>query len=217
MLSSTKLKRTSLVDQAVDQLRREILDGSLPPGAPLPESQVGESLGIARPTVREVLLRLQNEGLVRWQGRGVALAVTRIDREQLADIYTARLHLELAGARSYSTARQEDKDSLDSSVEALDNAIASADRITQIQLDAQCHIATVALTGSQRLITAHIQLLTESRLAAVTAGLSNRDIVSESHHEFVNLLRVGKTELACDQLRRRLEVARAHIADNLPT
>ena len=147
----TKLKRTSLVDQAVQQLRQEILEGSLAPGAPLPESHISESLGIARPTVREVLLRLQNEGLVEWLGRGQALAVTRINREQLADIYLARLHLELAGARSFDTATAEDRDALDDSIAALDSAIASADSAAQVQLDAQCHTATVALTGSRRI------------------------------------------------------------------
>ncbi|MBL1118612.1 GntR family transcriptional regulator [Streptomyces sp. 110] len=216
MRAAMKLKRTSLVDQAVDQLRSEIIYGSLTPGTPLPETQVSEWLGIARPTVREVLLRLQNEGLVQGRGRGLAFMVSRISREQLVDIYTARLHIETAGARSYGEADQASRDALADSVDALEAALESADRVKQIQLDHKCHAATVALTGSRRLTEVHAQLLTESRLAVITAGLSDDNIVPLSHREFVDLLQEGRIEAACDQLARRLEVARDHAAQRLP-
>lgn len=97
-----RLERVSLVDQAVEQLRGRIVEGELAPGTALSEARVGEWLGIARPTTREVLLRLRGEGLVQREARGAALAVTRITREELRDVYTARLHLELAGTRSFA-------------------------------------------------------------------------------------------------------------------
>ncbi|GAA1192085.1 hypothetical protein GCM10009654_56810 [Streptomyces hebeiensis] len=93
---------------------------------------------------------------------------------------------------------------------------AVADRVKQIQLDHKCHASTVALTGSRRLVEIHAQLLTESRLAAITAGLADGDIVPLSHREFVNLLQEGRAEAACAQLARRLEVARDHAAQRLP-
>lgn len=216
MRPATKLKQTSLVDQAVEQLRSEIINGSLAPGSPLAEGRISETLGLARPTVREVLLRLQSEGLVQRQGRGLPHAVTRIDREQLVDIYTARFHLESAGARSFDTAAQPDRQLLDRSLEELQSALASADRATQIRLDAQCHSAVVGLTGSRRLITMHKQLLTEARLAAITAGLIDHEVAVASHREFVEMLRAGQTEAACMQLEKRLIVARERLLQKLP-
>ncbi|MFE7234654.1 GntR family transcriptional regulator [Streptomyces sp. NPDC002405] len=216
MRPATKLQRTSLVDQAVETLRTEIIDGSLPPGTPLPEAQVSEWMGIARPTVREVLLRLQNDGLVQKQGRGVALAVTRITRDQMVDIYIARFHLEAAGARSFATAAPSAREELDQSLEALDAAIASADRLNQLRLEARCHTAVVGLTGSQRLVTAHTQLMVEARLAAITAGDVDHEIVMANHHKFVDLLRAGQAEAACQQLEERMNAARGRLLKNLP-
>lgn len=135
MRPANKLKPKSLVDQAVEQLRGEIIDGSLAPGTPLPEGRVSEWLGIARPTVREVLLRLENEGVVQRQGRGVALAVTRIDRAQLVQIHTARFHLETAGARAFATAAPEDREALDRSIEALESSVVTSDPLSQSHLD----------------------------------------------------------------------------------
>ncbi|MFD5858710.1 GntR family transcriptional regulator [Streptomyces chartreusis] len=204
------------MDQAVEQLRSDIIDGSLAPGTPLPEVQVSEWLGIARPTVREVLLRLQNDGLVQKQGRGLALAVTRITRDQMIDIYIARFHLESAGARSFATAAPSAREELDQSLEALDAAVAGADRITQVRLEARCHTAVVGLTGSQRLVTAHQQLMVEARLAAITAGLADHEMVMANHHKFIELLRSGQTEAACHQLGERINAARERLLKNLP-
>ncbi|MEV5776815.1 GntR family transcriptional regulator [Streptomyces antimycoticus] len=204
------------MDQAVEQLRGEIIDGSLPPGTPLPEAQISERLGIARPTVREVLLQLQNEGLVQRQGRGLALAVTRITRDQLVDICTARFHLEAAGARSFATASPSDREELDRSLDELEAAVASADRLTQVRLEARCHTAVVGLTGSRRLVAAHRQLMMEARLASITAGLADHEIVVANHRKFVDLVRSGQAEAACQQLGERISAARERFLKKLP-
>ncbi|MFE5703548.1 GntR family transcriptional regulator [Rhodococcus koreensis] len=216
MQPAMKLERTSLVDQAVEQLRSQIIDGSLPPGTPLPEGQISDSLGIARPTVREVLLRLQNDGLVQKQGRGLPLAVTRISREDLIDIFTARFHLEAAGARSFDTATENAREAVDRSLEELEAAVASSDRLAQVRLDSQCHTAVVGLTGSRRLVAAHTQLLVEARLAAVTSRGADRVVAVANHREFVDMLRAGQTEAACKQLEGRMNVARERVLQNLP-
>ncbi|MBI9086672.1 MAG: GntR family transcriptional regulator [Desulfobacterales bacterium] len=66
-----------------------ILDGTYPPGAPLPgERDLAEALGITRPTLRETLQRLSREGWIRihhgkpsvvndyWQHGGLSLLGT---------------------------------------------------------------------------------------------------------------------------------------------
>jgi hypothetical protein len=54
-----------------DMLRRQILDGALPPGHPLPADRyLQETYGLTRDTVRAALDALQQEGLVvRRQGQ----------------------------------------------------------------------------------------------------------------------------------------------------
>jgi len=210
-----KLERASLVDQAVEQLRAEIVDGVLPPGTSLPEGAISEKFGIARPTVREVLLRLQNDGLVQRQGRGQSLAVTRIDREQVRDIYIARIHLEVAGARSYDTATDRAREAIDKSLDELETSIKASDTMEQIRRDSECHTAVVALTGSKRLVAVHTQVLMEARLASVTTGGIDRSATLDNHRDFVGLLKAGEIEAATRQLQYRLNSALDRVLQNL--
>src|SRR3954462_734358 len=53
-------------DRVHERLRRDILDGRLAPGDPVPSERVlAEELGVNRHAVREALKRLQQAGLVR--------------------------------------------------------------------------------------------------------------------------------------------------------
>lgn len=212
-----RLERVSLVDQAVEQLRGRIVEGELAPGTALSEARVGEWLGIARPTTREVLLRLHGEGLVQREARGAALAVTRITREELRDVYTARLHLELAGTRSFAAASPAARDDLGNSLADLESAAASPDRYAQVRADARCHTAVVALTGSSRLVAAHERVMTEVRLASTRARTADFGAIDAAgHREFQELLTAGETEAACAQLTERLEGARRRLDAHLP-
>ena len=51
----------------VDELRRVILDGAVPPGTPIPVGEVAELFGVSAIPVRESLKTLSAEGLVQHQ------------------------------------------------------------------------------------------------------------------------------------------------------
>jgi len=57
-------RRTTIAQQAYQFLRREIIDGRLPPRAPLSEQELAQQLGVSRTPVREALIKLADEGLV---------------------------------------------------------------------------------------------------------------------------------------------------------
>ena len=48
----------------LDELRRVILDGAVPPGTPIPVGEVAEMFGVSHIPVRESLKTLIGEGLV---------------------------------------------------------------------------------------------------------------------------------------------------------
>lgn len=56
------------------------------------ESQLAERLGVSRTPVREALQRLESDGLVRAQGRGVRLWI--LSTHELAQLHAARAGLE---------------------------------------------------------------------------------------------------------------------------
>jgi DNA-binding FadR family transcriptional regulator len=60
-----KLQKTTLYDEATQQIKRAILGGKYKPGDPLPaERELAEALGVGRPTIREALKTLRDRGLI---------------------------------------------------------------------------------------------------------------------------------------------------------
>src|SRR5215470_14894221 len=58
-----------------DRLKMLILGGHIPWGEPLVERSIAERLGVSRTPVRETLVRLEREGLVRIvEGKGAFVA-----------------------------------------------------------------------------------------------------------------------------------------------
>lgn len=89
-----------LRNQVLDVVRQEILDFRLRPGQRLIERELMERLGVSRATVREVVVRLESEGLVTAvPQRGAIVAVLTL--REAADIYEMRVALEMLAARHF--------------------------------------------------------------------------------------------------------------------
>jgi len=79
----------------VDELRRVILDGAVPPGTPIPVSEIAELFGVSPIPIRESLKTLTGEGLVAHQ-TNVGYAVAQLTARELAEMYIVRETLESA-------------------------------------------------------------------------------------------------------------------------
>lgn len=120
-------RRTQLSDEVAAQLRAAIMSGVLQPGTFIRLDETARKLGVSITPVREALLKLRGEGMVRLEPhRGhVVLALTRQD---IADIYwlQATIAQELAAAAADRisddalTRLEEITDSLGAAVEAGD-------------------------------------------------------------------------------------------------
>jgi DNA-binding GntR family transcriptional regulator len=81
-----------------ERLKLMILDGELASGEPLVERSLATRLNVSRTPIRETIIRLQNEGLVRTiEGKGAFVATYTI--EDLIEIYHVREGLEPVAAR----------------------------------------------------------------------------------------------------------------------
>ncbi|NBE93016.1 FadR family transcriptional regulator [Nonomuraea sp. KC401] len=110
--------RTSLVDSAIEELRREIASGVWPVGTKIPsESQLAQSLGMSRLSVREAVRVLAHAGLLHTrQGDGTYVTATdeskialrrRLDTAAAMDIIDVRRGLDLVAARLAAGRRTE--------------------------------------------------------------------------------------------------------------
>ena len=68
----TELRRSPLVEQAIQRLREQITSGAWPIGARLPsEATLAAELGVGRSTIREAIRALASTGMVESrQGAG---------------------------------------------------------------------------------------------------------------------------------------------------
>lgn len=91
--------RRSLVEEAVEILRDEIISGELAPGNRIPLEETAERLGMSGVPLREALESLVAKGLVvAVRQRGYR--VSEIDYADSEDLYSVRLMLEPHVARS---------------------------------------------------------------------------------------------------------------------
>src|SRR5437870_4046257 len=90
--------RESVERRVVRTLRELIVTDRLPDGTPLVQREVAERLGVSQTPVRTALLQLEREGLVSTGATGRAV-VRPLTREDLEEVYAARLGLEGLAAR----------------------------------------------------------------------------------------------------------------------
>lgn len=85
--------KQNLTAKVSTNIRRRILNFTLPPGIKLSDEEIARELGISRTPVREALNRLAAEGLVEARlNRGFIVKV--FDRKEVEDTYVLRERLE---------------------------------------------------------------------------------------------------------------------------
>ncbi|HUP05781.1 MAG TPA: GntR family transcriptional regulator [Caldimonas sp.] len=88
--------KVSAVDRASERLRELIARGRLVGGQPLIESELGQQLEVARPTLRECIRRLETQGLLVSRKRGLQLRL--LTRSDVEDLFSLRMILEVYAA-----------------------------------------------------------------------------------------------------------------------
>src|SRR5262249_21237368 len=94
-----RLPRRSMEQRVTDLLRELIVTGELAEGTPLVQRDLAHRMGVSQTPIRVGLSELARDGLVEVTGTGRSL-VSRLTREDLEEIYAARLGLEGLAARA---------------------------------------------------------------------------------------------------------------------
>jgi DNA-binding GntR family transcriptional regulator len=91
--------RGRLADQVYVELRAAICDFRIPPNKRLVQNDLAEELKISRTPVRDALIQLSQEGLIRTLPARGGFVVTEFTAREVLDIYEVRLALEPIAAR----------------------------------------------------------------------------------------------------------------------
>lgn len=139
--------RQQLREAVYTTLRRDILTNQLKPGAALTELGLAHAHGCSQGTVREVLLRLEADGLVVRSGhRGTQ--VTELDPEAADELLFLRRRIEARGAhRAVKRLRDQDLSELAHRQLLMDEAAAAGDAYALLERDIEFHLALFRLAG----------------------------------------------------------------------
>ena len=129
----------TLVEQVVNAIVSEIVEGELPSNSRLIQDELARAYGVSRQPVQQALLLLRDRGLVR-EAPGRGLIVSPIDPDFVRKLYEVRAMLDglagrLAAERGAERAKIEGPDYLDSGR----SAVASGSLHEQIEADMKFH------------------------------------------------------------------------------
>lgn len=88
------VQRRALRDQVHDRILADLLDGSVQAGERLSIDTLARELAVSPTPVREALVQLERTGLVTREALKGYRVAPPLDREQLAELFDARLMLE---------------------------------------------------------------------------------------------------------------------------
>lgn len=150
----TKLpeRKKSRVEQLLEQLRRDILKGTLKPRERLLEEGIARKYGVSRSPIREVFRILESEGLLRIMPRK-GVYVADIDEEDINAIYEITPALEeIAAKLACRNMTEEDIEFLSEITDDMGKAAEEKDSYLYFELNRKFHEAIHEFTKNKFLI-----------------------------------------------------------------
>jgi DNA-binding GntR family transcriptional regulator len=138
----------TLVEQVVNAIVSEIVDGELPANSRLIQDELARAYGVSRQPIQQALLLLRDRGMVR-EAPGRGLIVSPLDVDFVRNLYEVRAMLDglaarLAAERGAERARAEGSAYLDAGRAAVE----SGSLHDQIEADMRFHAFINELAGN---------------------------------------------------------------------
>ncbi|ADB49594.1 FadR/GntR family transcriptional regulator [Conexibacter woesei] len=200
----------SLVDQAIEAVRAEIVAGAWPIGGKIPtEPELVDQLGIGRNSVREAIRALVHAGLLETrQGDGTYVRATsdlagavkrRIGRAELIEVLEVRRALEVETARLAALRRTEaDADALERLRDERAEAWSGGDLARFVERDVALHRAIAAMAGNAMLAELYLDF-SQALPDAIGANVAREVTGPEElhlHDALVAAIRAGDADAA---------------------
>jgi DNA-binding GntR family transcriptional regulator len=193
-LFPTVARPQRLSEHVYNELSEAIVEGKLPPGQRLRETQMAEALGVSRTPVREAFVRLKQQRLLSSDVSG-AYYVAEWDRETLWEIATLRAALEsLAFSLAPQNLSQEDFDHLEGIIRQMEDMDAdpdSGDYKRMALFDFQFHTYIWSRTGHDLLEQALENIRPQAHFYMYLTRQAGQTDYAEQHRKLIEFLRQG--------------------------
>ncbi|MFE9663006.1 MULTISPECIES: GntR family transcriptional regulator [unclassified Streptomyces] len=200
------VKRPPAADRVYQHVKQGVLDRRYEGGTLLTEGELAEAVGVSRTPVREALLRLEVEGLIRLYPKKGAL-VRPVSAQEIADVVETRLLVEEHAVRKAVPAPPALLARL-AELLAEQQVHAAAGRYAEAAVtDRHFHVEIVRSAGNEILSRLYEQLRDRQLRMGVAMMHAHPDRIARAlaeHEEILDALAAGDAERAADVVHRHI-------------
>lgn len=186
--------------EAYMKLRHWILDGTLPPGTQLRDKALAEQLGVSRTPIREALLRLEDEGLVKTKPNRSTL-VSSIDFHNAFYLYSIVWTLErLALSQAFGAIKEEHIQTMIEANERFLQKMEAKDRFSALEADYEFHSVYIKLSENAEIekIISEIKTKLKRLDLYYFDKIKNALLSYEEHKQIIQALKKRDLSLAME-------------------
>ncbi|MFE2226980.1 GntR family transcriptional regulator [Streptomyces kronopolitis] len=206
-------KQPPAAERVYSHVKDAVLDRRYEGGMLLTEGELAEAVGVSRTPVREALLRLEVEGLIKLYPKKGAL-VLPVSAQEIADVVETRLLVEKHAAAKAVPASEALLGELTELLETMREQAAAGDLAAVSVTDRAFHAAIVRSAGNQILDRLYEQLRDRQLRMGVAVMHAHPDRIAKNiseHAEILEALRAGDADAATDVVQRHVSWVR-HLA-----
>ncbi|NUV61530.1 GntR family transcriptional regulator [Streptomyces sp. CAI-85] len=198
--------RQPAADRVYAHVKQGVLDRRYEGGVLLTEGELAEAVGVSRTPVREALLRLEAEGLIRLYPKKGAL-VLPVSAQEIADVVETRLLVEEHAARKAVPAPAGLIGRLEELLARQKEQAAAGDLAGAAVTDRCFHAEIVRSGGNEILARLYDQLRDRQLRMGVAVLHSHPDRIAKTlteHEEILEALRSGDADQAVGIVHRHI-------------
>ncbi|MFG2131026.1 GntR family transcriptional regulator [Streptomyces sp. NPDC048751] len=200
------VKQPPAADRVYAHVKQGVLDRRYEGGILLTEGELAEAVGVSRTPVREALLRLEVEGLIKLYPKKGAL-VLPVSAQEIADVVETRLLVEEHALRKAVPAPPGLLERLEELL-ARQKEQAAAGELAQAAVTDRCFHAEIVRSGGNEILSRLYDQLRDRQLRMGVAIMhSHPDRITKSlveHADILRALRSGDAEEAVAIVHRHI-------------
>lgn len=208
-IARQKSLNETLSERIFRELKNDILSGFYSPGERLLYEKVSERLGVSMTPLKDALLKLEQEGLVKNIARRGTF-VTQLSKRDIIEYCQIRMSLESLAIDlicSQNLVKESDLKVLEKINDQISKAVKKKDPKECIISDMQFHLKIVEMSKNSRLIELLNQFPLSNFLVFMGRGdktIENGDIILEDHEKIIKALEERDSETIKQVLEKNI-------------
>ncbi|MFP3989137.1 GntR family transcriptional regulator [Streptomyces sp. E11-3] len=204
--ASASVRQPPAADRVYQHVKQGVLDRRYEGGTLLTEGELADAVGVSRTPVREALLKLEVEGLLRLYPKKGAL-VLAVSAQEIADVVETRLLVEEFAARKAVPAPAALLTRLEELVAEQRRQAGTGD-LAAVAVTDRCFHAEIVRNGGNEILSRLYDQMRDRQLRMGVAMMhAHPDRVTKNiveHTEILEAIKAGDVELAAARVRDHL-------------